>query len=74
MKTEKGFTFLEIMVVMAIIGVVLAFAVPKGIRWYSDYRFSSGARAFLNAGQLVRVKAIEGKVVTANYAIFHGWN
>jgi type II secretory pathway pseudopilin PulG len=62
-KTEKGFTFMELMVVGTIIVVIMALAVPRGLRWYSDYRFSAGARAFLNAGQLVRVKAIEGKAV-----------
>ncbi|MDQ7785237.1 MAG: prepilin-type N-terminal cleavage/methylation domain-containing protein [Desulfomonilaceae bacterium] len=57
-----GFTFTELMVVLLIIGVALAATVPYGVRWIADYKFSAGSRAFINAAQLARIKAIGGPI------------
>ena len=48
--------------VVTIIGVALAVTVPTGIKWITDYQYSAGSRAFVNAAQLVRIKAIGGPI------------
>lgn len=53
---------MELMVVLTVIGVALALTVPTGIRWITDYQYSAGSRAFVNAAQLVRIKAIGGPI------------
>ncbi|MFC1833150.1 Tfp pilus assembly protein FimT/FimU [Thermodesulfobacteriota bacterium] len=62
MKTEKGLTLVELMVVLSIIGLLMVFILPRGLSWIAEQRFSSGTRAFLNAGQLVRLQALQGQV------------
>jgi len=44
MKNKKGFTIMELMVVIAIIGVITAIATPSVIRWFSNQKFNSAVR------------------------------
>jgi len=61
-KAGRGFTFVEMIVVLAVIGLALALTVPMGSRWISDYRFSATSRAMVNAANLVRMNAIGGPI------------
>lgn len=80
MKTpnNRGFTLIEIMVTIAIIGTVSAIAIPNMISWRGKRQLEGSARNFNSDMQLARIAAIrEAETVSAvfdlandNYQIF----
>jgi prepilin-type N-terminal cleavage/methylation domain-containing protein len=60
MKSAKGFTLVEVMVVTVLIGVMLLLTLTYGMSWYRMYRFQEVAQTFANAALAVRVRAIGG--------------
>jgi prepilin-type N-terminal cleavage/methylation domain-containing protein len=60
---SRGFTIIELIVALAITGVLIAIAVPTGLRWRGDYRFSSAARSLSNAVLMARMRGIENRAV-----------
>ena len=67
MKTTKGFTLIELMVVLAIIAIVTAISTPNVIRWVNTQRFNSGVRDIHAAIEATRQRAVkengEGRVI-----------
>jgi prepilin-type N-terminal cleavage/methylation domain-containing protein len=61
-RLSKGFTVVELIVVIFIVGVATAAAMLYTSRWVIDYRFSSATRAFINACQYARMRAIRGPI------------
>lgn len=57
-KADQGVTLLEVMVVIAIIGVLSAMAVPNLRAWRSDQRLRSTARMIADAMSLARAEAL----------------
>lgn len=55
---SKGFTLIEIVIVMAIMGITLAAALPRIQRWLDDQRLKSAARSVADAFELARAEAI----------------
>jgi type IV fimbrial biogenesis protein FimT len=55
---EKGFTITELMIVIAIMGVLTAVATPNMSRWLTSIRMASATREIASTLQLARVKAI----------------
>lgn len=60
MKSGKGFTVVELLVVVAIIGIFLIMAWGPMVGWLSHFRFEAAGRSFINAAHTVRMQAIGG--------------
>jgi prepilin-type N-terminal cleavage/methylation domain-containing protein len=56
---SKGFSLLELMIVIAIIAIFSAFAVPNTINDIPKYNLGAGTRELLSAMQLARMTAIK---------------
>lgn len=59
MKESKGFTLIELMVAIAVFGILIAIAAPNMARWRESQRLSSGAREVLSALQFARIRAVK---------------
>ncbi len=59
-KSPRGFTLVELMVVVSIMAVMLLLTMTYGMSWYRAYRFQEVAQTFANAALAVRVRAIGG--------------
>jgi len=58
MHKTSGFTFVELMITIAILAVISAIAIPNIIGWYPQYRLNSAARNMVSTIQMARLKAI----------------
>ena len=57
-RSERGFTVIELLTVVAIMLVITAIATPSFYYWLPTYRLSAGARQIAADLQLARMKAI----------------
>ena len=55
MKTQKGFTLIELMIVVAIIGILAAIAIPA----YQDYTVRSKVTELINAAGVCKTSVAE---------------
>jgi type IV fimbrial biogenesis protein FimT len=58
MRKDKGFTLLEMMVIIAIIGIVSAIAIPNMFSFATNMRLRSASRDLFSNFQQTRIKAI----------------
>ena len=61
---ERGFTLIEVLLVAAVIGIMLAFSIPALGRFYLEYRFNKVVSEVRANIKLARLKA-----VTSNFDI-----
>jgi prepilin-type N-terminal cleavage/methylation domain-containing protein len=59
MKTDRGFTMIEIMVATAIVAIAVTFAVPNIVGWRTKQRFLSAASDVHEAVKVARSSAIK---------------
>jgi prepilin-type N-terminal cleavage/methylation domain-containing protein len=67
MNRPKGFTLVELMVVIAVVSILMAVGIPMGLAWKRNYQFSAVTNNFINAAQLTRVRAIGGPITMNIY-------
>ncbi|MCU0597649.1 MAG: type II secretion system GspH family protein [Desulfobacterales bacterium] len=61
MKRISGFTVIELIVVMAIIGILLAVSTPNMIRWRQDHQLNRATRDIQATIQNLRIRAMKEK-------------
>ncbi len=61
-RSERGFTVVELLTVIAIMMVITAIATPSFYYWLPKYRLSAGARQIAADLQLARMKAISQNI------------
>lgn len=55
---EKGFTLIELMITISILGLMVALAMPSYSVWIQNTRIRSAAESFVNGLQLARNEAV----------------
>lgn len=57
-RNQRGFTFVELMVTVAIIAILAATSVPAIIQWLPNYRLKKAARDMFSHFQQARLQAV----------------
>ena len=70
---EDGFTLIEIAIVIAIVGLTSALAVPNYINWHAKYQLRQAATEIQNQLSLARISAMSrNSVVNVSFVVSGG--
>lgn len=59
MKNSRGFTLLEVLVVIGLIGILATIAIPSYISWLPNYRLKGAARDLYSAAMKAKGEAVK---------------
>ena len=59
MRRESGFTLMELMITIAIIGIAAAFATPGVLQWLAGRKLTAGTQELLSVMQGARLTAVK---------------
>lgn len=60
--THRGFTIIELMIAIGLIGILLAVALPQAVKWRGNARLKSAARDLYSNFQKAKLEAIKRNV------------
>jgi len=61
MKVSKGFTLIEVIVVMVVVGIMAAIAIPGYLNWLPNYRLKGASSDLFSYMQKAKLEAVRGK-------------
>jgi len=70
MRKDSGFTLMEIMVVIGIVGILSAIAIPSYFQWLPRHQVGNAARTVMSTLEFARINAVK---TNADVTVIFDW-